>query len=959
MKKLSQTILFYPCLLTLIFITLLAVTVPAGAIYGSDGDWFSQHVALAEQFRQIFYATGRILPDYTLLGGGSSIYDISYYGFLRPDILISFLLPHISMKYIISAYAAAGITAAINLCFFWLKKHTSLPFFAFLGALLFACGGFTYQAHHQIMFVNYLPFLFLALMGIDTLLEQGRISLLTLALFLLYLHSYYFSVSALFVCLLYFLYSCHRSGTAVRDRYFQKLLTHFASSVLLSVGMAAVLLLPTMLDLLSTSKDSGTSPALRDILGINFSMDSLLYSGYSCGLTLLCLYTLLLSLRRTTTRIISLVLLLCLTLNFVPYVLSGFLYIRYKVLIPLVPLLLLLCTQTLEELYLQKIQHCLPLLVCCIIPAFFHSYPSVILWDFLVTAAGLLLCRLTRHRRALWRCCSYILLLLVPFLTSVIVNRQDSYLPAEDTRQELFSPEELANLSLDCNYRFDYLTAPLSTVNLTAASDIGSTNLYSSVTNSTYADFFYNVMRNPIRLRNRVALTSDANPFFSYLMGIRYIQTRPDYLPFGYRVIASNHKTSASEHAVIAENPKVAPIAYTSTQLLAQSEYQTLDFPYNLMALTNHTIVPDYHSNLKGQALSNGIVPLPSNWKNSYSFSFQKESSMTFPLANIPKDKILILSFDIASEEGQEVSIDINGTLNKLSGKNAPYPNRNHRFYYILSDACGLRALNLKFSTGNYTISNIHAYTADPDCIGNSSIIPFSSEKPAKNAVLSGTAQLKQDGYFVTSLPYRIGYQAYVNGKKVTLQNINNGFVGFPLAAGSHKIVISYSPPGKRTGIFISLISLLIFLLTLKKKKEEYIMNCFLKKETLSELLRYGIIGAATTLVNYLIYILLLYLNSNYLLANTIAWLFAVVFSYIANRKIVFHSQKPVLQEVISFASMRFFTLLLENFLLFYLIWQCNLNPLISKLAVSVVTLICNYIICKCRIFVKGEISHE
>lgn len=136
-------------------------------------------------------------------------------------------------------------------------------------------------------------------------------------------------------------------------------------------------------------------------------------------------------------------------------------------------------------------------------------------------------------------------------------------------------------------------------------------------------------------------------------------------------------------------------------------------------------------------------------------------------------------------------------------------------------------------------------------------------------------------------------------------------------------------------------------------------MKYFLSKNSLQELLRYGITGVATTAVNYLVYLLLLYLKLNYLTANTIAWLFAVAFAYIVNRRMVFHSSNQVLQEAFSFVSMRFFTLLLENLLLFCLIGQMNFPPLLSKLAVSIVTIIGNYIICKCHIFTKGAMSHE
>lgn len=134
----------------------------------------------------------------------------------------------------------------------------------------------------------------------------------------------------------------------------------------------------------------------------------------------------------------------------------------------------------------------------------------------------------------------------------------------------------------------------------------------------------------------------------------------------------------------------------------------------------------------------------------------------------------------------------------------------------------------------------------------------------------------------------------------------------------------------------------------------KYISN----KNSLQELLRYGITGAATTAVNYVVY-LLLYLNRNYLIANTIAWIFAVAFAYIINRRIVFHSKNQILQEALAFISMRFLTLLLENFLLFCFITQLDFPPLISKLAVSVVTIIGNYLICKCHIFTKGAAHHE
>lgn len=57
-------------------------------VYGSITDWLSQHVAFAEYFRENFYQTGQLYPDFSLqLGAGQNMAEFIYYGLLRPEIL--------------------------------------------------------------------------------------------------------------------------------------------------------------------------------------------------------------------------------------------------------------------------------------------------------------------------------------------------------------------------------------------------------------------------------------------------------------------------------------------------------------------------------------------------------------------------------------------------------------------------------------------------------------------------------------------------------------------------------------------------------------------------------------------------------------------------------------------------------------------------------------------------------
>lgn len=1017
-KKLH--VLFCPLLLTLFTLLCVLLILPKDSIFGSEGDWFSQHVAVAQQFRTIFQETGQILPDTSPLGAGSNIYDFSYYGLLRPDVLLSFALPQVPMTVIISVYAILELIAGANLCCYWLKKHLSRPFFSFMGGILYACAACFYHAHHQIMFVNYMPFLLLALLGIDRLLEKKKHGLLVLALVMVYLHSYYFAPAVLAVLLLYLIHCMYfMPGKSAH----LSLWLRFFFSVGISIGIAAVLLLPTGLDLLSTKKDAGTAPAIQEILSLDFSMKSLLYHPYGCGLTILSLYTLLLSIKRKSTRLLSLALLLCLTVNTCSWLLSGMLYVRHKVLIPLIPLLILLCALSLERLFEREERHSLICGLLCFTPLLFSEYSPALVLDAGLTAGIFALLHLSCKAGAPQkvRLPLTLLLCLFPMTAFIAIGRQDKFISDTDTRQHVFSSEELEELNFDRQYRFDTLTEPYANVNVLSLTGMGKTTMYSSVTDSGYADFYYNTMRNPIRVRNRVALMSDANPMFSYLMGIRYIQAKSSRLPWGYSPIAEK------EGIVIAENQHVLPTAYASTGTMAQTEYEKLEFPYSLEAMTRYTITDmesgnstdsgtasgnstaaeDFMQTSQITAVSKDSLDLPGlinlleaqgvvcEWNQadcSLKLSLKTKTKAVIPLQKPLQNQMLICALNVTSPSGREVTIDFNGIRNKLSGKHAPYPNRNDTFTWMVSSNEEIRSLKLELSAGTYILSDIRLWIMDLSQWGNQNIWEVNASPEKGKSLFRGFASLQEQGWFVTSFPYRDGYQILLDGEHVPACRVNTEFVGIPLTAGTHEIVIAYQPPGKRISLIISLLSLVLFLVTplfqrsirhatvrnrifskrffiiyqsliqkrgdmmkkfLSSNKFYEQLQMMFQNNSFRELFSYLLTGGATTFVNYAVYLTLLHTNAEYLTANTIAWVFAVGFAYVTNRKFVFRSGNQIGKEMFSFVSMRFLTLITENLLLAFFIQSCQFRPVISKIAVSFVTVAANYVICKCHIFQK------
>lgn len=126
-------------------------------------------------------------------------------------------------------------------------------------------------------------------------------------------------------------------------------------------------------------------------------------------------------------------------------------------------------------------------------------------------------------------------------------------------------------------------------------------------------------------------------------------------------------------------------------------------------------------------------------------------------------------------------------------------------------------------------------------------------------------------------------------------------------------------------------------------------------KKKIKELFTYGIGGVLTTIVNYIVYFGLGFAKVDYLVANTLAWAVAVVFSYWVNRKVVFGSKGSWIREFISFAAMRLLTLGVENLLLYLAVERLELSEAVSKIVVSVVTVLANYVICQKHIFKKTK----
>lgn len=825
MKNKKCTSVIFPVMLTVITILLLFLPMGSNMLFGSEGDWYMQHVAIADGLRHTMLDTGSRIPQYMRLGGGSSIYDFAYYGLLRPDILFSCLVPDVEMKYIIAGYAVLGVIASVNLCYTWLKRQGIDQWFAFAGGILLATATCFYHAHHQIMFVNYMPFLFLALMGVDRFIETRRSSMLVLALFFIYIHSFYYSITCLVVVGIYALYKLSQGKALWQSgKTFVKEAARFILPVALSIGMAMVLLLPTGLDILSTKKDGGKF-AEMSLKAVDWSMEGLLYNPYGCGMTLLTLYCLLLSLTSRRKRSLSAAVFSCLFFPVAAYVLNGFLYSRVKILIPFSALLVLLAADTLQELYRKKQKYFILPLLLCFIPVFAWGV------DFgrIIPADGILLllwvvCQRIRQIPEKVRKAAFAMILIVPVYVSLTTNGNEAYLALKDKHKEHFTSEEISDFVADSRYRFDIFSNSFNNTNKLANGEINKTAIYSSITNKEYAEFYYDTMHNPVSLNNRVALSSAYNSLFTYVMGVKYLQVNAKNLPEGYTVKAKKGKD------VLAECEDVLPICYGTTKLMGQEEYEALEFPDTLEALCSRAVVPDKTETQVADATQKETGYQENTFashikRENIEEFFEKDDvekllkpsgkseKKTLWLKKPLEDQLLIISFHVESKNDGAAKISINSIRNVLSSLDSAYPNNNHDFVYVLN-AENIKKLRVKFSKGSYTVDNLKIYTVDRTVMKHSDVvIPEIKQKKVKDGgrVFIGSINMEQAGYFITTYPYRQGYQIVVDGKMVKAEKVNTAFVGFPVSEGEHTIEIRFEAPGYRYGLAISIVCFALF----------------------------------------------------------------------------------------------------------------------------------------------------
>jgi putative flippase GtrA len=132
------------------------------------------------------------------------------------------------------------------------------------------------------------------------------------------------------------------------------------------------------------------------------------------------------------------------------------------------------------------------------------------------------------------------------------------------------------------------------------------------------------------------------------------------------------------------------------------------------------------------------------------------------------------------------------------------------------------------------------------------------------------------------------------------------------------------------------------------------------------EIIAYLIVGVLNTLVSWAAWFLCAYtiLDAEIVWQNVmlsiISWVVGVVFGYFMNRIFVFKSKEPnILKEFLQFSGGRVSTWVLDAVMMVLMVNILAINEAFSKIFVSVLVMIGNYLISKLFVFKKKEVEEK
>ena len=812
MKSLNKKDKLNLVIIIITFLIFILIITRFTNYYGSLLDWEAQHIAIPNTIRTLFYQNFNLFPDFILnIGAGQNIYYLSYYGLFNPYILISYLLPFIKMVDFISVIGMLIPIISAILTYIWLRKRYDEKI-SFMTTILFIFSmSLSFHSHRHIMFINYMPFLILGLFGIDKKYDKNESSLLVISIFLIAISSFYYSISSYIVLIIYYIFKYleKEEKIVIKDLFFKllNLSLNFIHGILLS----SIVLLPTAAVILNGREKTSVAINFIETLIPKINLLYFLYNPYGVGLTLISIVAIIYSLisKDLKYKFLSIILFLIMLFPIFNYILNALMYIDAKILIPFLPLIILVIANFLSKLTKNLISDKELIFIMLITAISIINSTMYIYIDLIVLSIVFFLYKKFKK--------DFILNTIMFLVISIclIFSLNDPLVDKKTFDKDYQSLKNIVNYIKKNDkslYRIaiDYKNEAFIN-QIFDNSEVLISTIYSSLNNKNYSNFYYEELLNNIKHRNRVITTTTLSDYYLSSLSNKYIVTKT--------TLINKKLIKKIDNYNIYLNEAYKPMFYFSNNLISEEYYDKLKYYQKPLSLMNYDVVKEAKNEIDLKIEKINDI----NLVKTGEYLEEKDKKYSINLGKVKRLFVRINMYDSPSCKSKDTYIDINNIRNKLTCKSWKYHNKNYTFDYLTTSD----VLNIKIKKGKYYIKDYEIYE-----IKDFNILKQKElNVEYKDSLFTSKVSLKEDGYFITSIPYDKGFKAYIDKKEVEVEKVNKAFVGFKVPKGEHSIVLKFTSPLKKESLIITFISFIVYLYLLwKEKNNEKLLGSKLKE---------------------------------------------------------------------------------------------------------------------------------
>ena len=117
-------------------------------------------------------------------------------------------------------------------------------------------------------------------------------------------------------------------------------------------------------------------------------------------------------------------------------------------------------------------------------------------------------------------------------------------------------------------------------------------------------------------------------------------------------------------------------------------------------------------------------------------------------------------------------------------------------------------------------------------------------------------------------------------------------------------------------------------------------MRKFLSKE----FILFALVGVSNTVINFIVYTILVFFSMPYLLANVIGYGVGMINSYLLNKYFVFQKKEGDSSVFLKFVLVNIITVTVHSILLYFFVSIFGWHKIYSQAFVTIITLVLNYL---------------